>query len=133
MTYPFSSSSDMTAAGNAIPVACSSVNATGSSPASRRRSSSRCCWASAVVIDGLSSSSGLWRLEYFKRAAVTGRFATGGWVAADRCVRRSRVACRGVVATASGEGARLDAEAEEVARIAVGVSGVGAAVQAVKV
>src|SRR5438477_254130 len=53
MTYPFSSSSETTAAGKLIPAACSSAKATGWPSASRSRSSSRCCWASASVIDGI--------------------------------------------------------------------------------
>jgi hypothetical protein len=51
MTYPLSSSSATTAAGNPIPSACSSAKATGWSPAWRSRSSNRCCWESAGVID----------------------------------------------------------------------------------
>ena len=43
VTYLFSSSSETTAAGNAIPAACSSASATGWSTAWRSRSRGRCC------------------------------------------------------------------------------------------
>jgi hypothetical protein len=44
---------------------------TGCSPASRRRSSSRCCWTSASVIDGFSPSSAICgRLERFQAALL---------------------------------------------------------------
>ena len=73
---------------------------TASSPASRSRSSSRCYWASAGVIDGLSPSSEIVRTRAFRsRAAVTGRLATGGWVAAEHCVTPQSSQALWVVAT----------------------------------
>src|SRR5271165_1237166 len=47
MVYPFSSSSETTAAGKSTRQACNSAKATGWSPAWRSWASSRCCWASA--------------------------------------------------------------------------------------
>jgi hypothetical protein len=52
----------------------------GWSPASRSRSSSSCCWASASVIDRLVPSSRLWAPRAFpSRAAATGRLWVGVW------------------------------------------------------
>jgi hypothetical protein len=68
----------MTAAGNAIPAACSSANATGWSPACRSCSSSRCCWASAGVIDRLSPSSEIARTRAFQAVLLDRTLADRG-------------------------------------------------------
>ena len=70
------------------------------------------------VIDGLSSSSGIvGGSSILSRAAVTGRLATGRWVAADPCVAPQPSRALWGRGYWRGEGAGLDAEAE-VARIA---------------